>query len=173
MAVLEIRQYPDPVLRGKSKPVKEITPELQVLIDDMIETMYSAPGVGLAAPQVGVPIRLAVIDVSSHEEKHPLLVLINPEVVYAEGEFEEEEGCLSVQEFSANVRRNAKVRVRATDRNGNTYEAEGTDLLARAFQHELDHLDGILFIDRISPLKRDLFKRRLRKAVKKERAEAS
>jgi peptide deformylase len=170
LAVLEIRKYPDPILRGKAKPVAEITPEIQKLIDDMAETMYAAPGVGLAAPQVGVPLRIAVIDVSPRDEPRPLLVLINPEIVSLDGEAEEEEGCLSVTDFQSAVVRYAKVRVRAMDRDGRQYDADGEGLLARAFQHELDHLDGILFIDRISPLKRDLYKRRLKKNIKDDKA---
>jgi peptide deformylase len=135
--------------------------------------MYDAPGVGLAAPQIGVSLRLAVIDVSPEDDRRPPVVLINPEFVLREGEEEEEEGCLSVEDFRSNVVRYARVRVRATGRDGNAYEIEGEGLLARALQHELDHLDGLLFIDRISPLKRDLFKRRVKKALKKEGAGAS
>jgi len=168
MAVLEIRQYPDPVLKGGCKPVHDITQEIHALIEDMVETMYDAPGVGLAAPQVGVPLRLAVIDVSTEDEKKPLLVLINPEIVAYEGEQEEEEGCLSVKGHYATVKRYAKVRVRAHDRDGKPFEMDGEGLLARAFQHELDHLDGMLFIDRLSPLKRDLLKRKLKKQMKEE-----
>ncbi len=170
MAVLEIRKYPDPALRRKSRPVPEITPEIRELIDDMIETMYAAPGVGLAAPQVGIPLRLAVIDVSTKDEKSPLLVLVNPEIISTEGELNEEEGCLSVKDFQSVVTRFARVRVRAIDRDGKPYEAEGEGLLARAFQHEIDHLNGVLFIDRISPLKRNLFKRRVRKNLKEDKA---
>lgn len=173
MAVLEIRQYPDKVLRRKSKPVEAITPEIQKLIDDMVETMYAAPGVGLAAPQVGIGLRLAVIDVGYRDDESQVFVLINPEFVLKEGELEEDEGCLSVQDFTENVKRFSRVVVRATDRNGDVYELEGEDLLARALQHEIDHLDGMLFIDRISPLKRDLFKRKLKKAIKNEEAAAS
>ncbi|MBI5189308.1 MAG: peptide deformylase [Nitrospirae bacterium] len=172
MAVREIVQFPNPVLKAKAKPVGEITPEIQTLIDDMIETMYAAPGVGLAAPQVGVSLRLAVIDISSREEKHPLLVLINPEVIAVDGELLEEEGCLSVQEFNSNVKRYAKVTVRATDRHGQVYEVTGEDLLARALQHELDHLNGQIILDHVSPLKRELYKRRLKK-MKKEEESAS
>ncbi len=168
MAVLEIRQYPDPVLKGGCKPVKEITPEILTLIEDMVHTMYDAPGVGLAAPQVGVPLRLTVIDASTEEHKMPLLVLINPEIVEYEGEVEEEEGCLSVQGHYAAVKRYAKVRVRALDKDGKPFEVDGEGLLARALQHELDHLDGMLFIDRLSPLKRDLIKRKLKKQAKEE-----
>ncbi len=173
MAVLEIRQYPDKVLRRKSRPVEAITPEIQKLIDDMIETMYAAPGVGLAAPQVGINLRLAVIDVTYKDEEPHVYVLINPEFVLKEGEVEEDEGCLSIQDFNETVKRFYRVVVRATDRNGDVYEIEGEDLLARALQHEIDHLDGMLFIDRISPLKRDLFKRKLKKTIKSEGAAAS
>jgi len=175
MALLEIRQYPDPVLRKRCRPVVEITPDIQRLIDDMVETMYAAPGVGLAAPQVGVSLRLVVVDIGREEEGDPdsLMVLINPEMVYQEGEFEEDEGCLSIKGFSANVTRAAFVRVRATDRHGRQFEVEGEGYLAKAFQHELDHIDGRLFIDRLSPLKRDLFKRRLKKDLKREEAEVS
>ena len=112
-----------------------------------------------------------MIDVSTRDDPHPLLVLINPVIISKEGELNEEEGCLSVTDFQSNVTRYAKVRIRATDRDGKIYEAEGEELLARAFQHELDHLDGILFIDRISPLKRDLFKRRIKKNIKEDKAE--
>ncbi len=173
MSVLEIRQYPDPVLKRKSARVEHITPEIHKLIDDMVETMYAAPGVGLAAPQVGIGLRIAVVDVSSRDEEGELLVLINPEIISAEGEIEDEEGCLSIKDFNANVRRYSKVRIKAADKDGSVREIEGEDLLARAFQHELDHLDGLLFIDRISPLKRDLFKRRVKKAMKKEGVAAS
>ena len=167
MAVLEIKQYPEPVLRRKAKPVEAVTPELQDLIDDMIETMYAAPGVGLAAPQIGISLRLAVIDVGLRDEgPSRVYTLINPEIISQEGELEDDEGCLSIQEYHADVKRSSKVRVRATDRDGNTYEIEGEDLLARALQHEIDHLNGMLFIDRLSPLKRDLFKRRYKKQMK-------
>ena len=167
MAVLEIKQYPEPVLRRKAKPVEAVTPELQDLIDDMIETMYAAPGVGLAAPQIGISLRLAVIDVGLRDEgPSRVYTLINPEIISQEGELEDDEGCLSIQEYHADVKRFSKVRVRATDRDGNTYEIEGEDLLARALQHEIDHLNGMLFIDRLSPLKRDLFKRRYKKQMK-------
>ena len=173
MSVLEIRQYPDPVLKRKSARVENITPEIQKLIEDMAETMYAAPGVGLAAPQVGIGLRIAVVDVSGRDEEGELLVLINPEIVSTEGEIEDEEGCLSIKDYNADVKRFRKVRIRATDKDGSIREIEGEDLLARAFQHELDHLDGLLFIDRISPLKRDLFKRRVKKAMKKEGVAAS
>jgi len=173
MAVLDIVQYPDPVLRKKCSPVEEITPDLQKLIDDMIETMYDAPGVGLAANQVGVSLRLVVIDVWDREEEHPVLVLVNPEIIAQEGESEEEEGCLSVKGYNAVVKRYASVKVRAHDRHGNSIDIEAEGLLAKALQHEVDHINGLIFVDRLSPLKRDLFKRKVKKELKKEGAEAS
>jgi peptide deformylase len=173
MALLTILEYPDPRLRKVAAPVAAVTPEIRKLVSDMAETMYAAPGVGLAAPQVGVGLRIAVVDVSERDENGALLVLINPEITYTEGEVEDEEGCLSIKDFNAAVTRFAKVRIKAADRDGNVRELEGEGLLARAFQHELDHLNGLLFIDRISPLKRDLLKRRVKKAIKKEGVAAS
>jgi len=141
--------------------------ELQALIDNMIETMYAAPGVGLAAPQVGVSRRLAVIDVSTKEEKAPLLVLINPVFLGREGEIEFEEGCLSLPDYTTMVKRAEKVAVRAVDREGRDTEIECGGLLAIALQHEIDHLDGILLVDRISPVKREFFRKRYQKARKR------
>ena len=169
MAVLEIKKYPEKVLKQKAVPVTTFDQELQALIDDMIETMYDAPGVGLAAPQVGESKRLAVIDISSKEEKVPLLVLVNPVIVDSEGIIEFEEGCLSIPEYTANVKRAEKVLVRAQDRRGVVIEIEGTDLLAIALQHEIDHLEGILLIDRISPIKREFFKKRHKKIQKQNK----
>ncbi len=168
MAILAIRKYPDPVLRHKTNRVEAVDQSLQRLIDDMVETMHAAPGVGLAANQVGVPLQVAVIDLSTREEKiqrHPLLVLINPEILSMEGSVTEEEGCLSIPEYAEKVKRASKVKVRAQDRNGKIFELEGEGLLAKAFQHEIDHLNGFLFIDRLSPLKKDVFKRRYKKAA--------
>jgi peptide deformylase len=166
MAVLDIKKYPSRILKQKALPVAAIDRELQVLIDDMIETMYAAPGVGLAAPQVGVSRRLAVIDVSAKDEEMPVLVLINPEFIARDGEIEFEEGCLSIPEFTAKVTRAETVKVHALDRDGKHLEIEAGGLLAIALQHEIDHLDGTLFIDRISPIKREFFKKRVRKAQK-------
>jgi peptide deformylase len=166
MAILEIKKYPERVLKQKAKPVTSFGEDLQSLIDNMIETMYAAPGIGLAAPQVGSSKRLAVIDISSRDDKFPLLVLVNPVVVTCEGEVEFEEGCLSLPEYTAKVKRAEKVVVSAFDRNGKSIEIEGTDLLAIALQHEIDHLDGMLLIDRISPIKRDFFKKRYKKSLK-------
>ncbi len=143
---------------------------LQRLIDDMIETMYAAPGVGLAAPQVGVSKRLIVIDVSHREEgeeKTPLLVLINPVLKKAEGELESEEGCLSLPGYTAAVKRAERVVVHGLDREGRQVQVEGEGLLCRALQHEIDHLEGTLIIDRISSIKREFFKKRFQKALTK------
>lgn len=165
MAVLEIRKYPDEVLKKKALPVDNIDRSLQVLIDNMIETMYAAPGIGLAAPQVGVSKRVIIIDIGTKEEKHPLVVLINPEIVEADGLIDAEEGCLSVPGYFSTVRRAGRVIVKGLDRDGKTVRIEGTELLARALQHEIDHLDGILFVDRLSFVKREFFKKRyLKKA---------
>jgi peptide deformylase len=163
MAVLEIRKYPDRILKQKTSPVAILDGEVQRLIDDMIETMYAAPGVGLAAPQVGVSKRLAVIDISTKEADVPLLVLINPVFIQREGHIEFEEGCLSIPEYTVKIGRSEKVVVRSMDRNGIEADIEAEGLLAIALQHEIDHLDGLLLIDRISPIKREFFKKRYRK----------
>ena len=166
MAILEIKKYPEKVLKQKAKPVTIFDEDLQTLIDNMIETMYAAPGVGLAAPQVGKSKRLAVVDISSREDKFPLIVLINPVIVICEGEIEFEEGCLSLPEYTAKVKRAERVVVNALDREGKAMEIEAADLLAVALQHEIDHLDGMLLIDRISPIKREFFKKRYKKSQK-------
>lgn len=166
MAVLEIRKYPDEVLRQRAEPVKEINKGILKLIDDMIETMYAAPGVGLAAPQVGVSLRVIVIDISMREKGSGLITIINPEVLYFEGEVDEEEGCLSVPDYRAQVKRSEMITVRGLDREGRVVEIEGKELLARALQHEIDHLNGTLIIDRISPIKREIFKKKLKKALR-------
>lgn len=173
MALREIRKFPDPVLRKKTDRVEKIDTSLERLIDDMIETMHAAPGVGLAANQVGVPLQLAVIDVTTREDREqgrrrPIIVIINPEMVAMEGSVVEEEGCLSIPEYADMVKRAAKVKVRAQDRTGKVFEIEAEGLLAKALQHEIDHLNGLLFVDRLSPLKKSIFKRRYKKlAVEK------
>ncbi|MDP2156232.1 MAG: peptide deformylase [Nitrospirota bacterium] len=169
MAIREIRKFPEPVLKKKAAPVTAFDEDLQRLIDDMLETMYAAPGVGLAAPQVGVSKRLAVIDISSREEQYPLIVLINPSILKSEGEIEFEEGCLSIPEYTAKVTRAEQVIVGCLDREGNDVELEAGGLLAIAIQHEIDHLDGLLFIDRISPIKREFFKKRYKKIARAEK----
>ena len=149
MSVREIKKYPDKVLKEKTQLVTDCNAELDKLVDDMIETMYAAPGVGLAANQVGVSKQVAVIDVSVRDEKSPLIVLLNPEIVHREGVIEAEEGCLSVPDYTAVLKRAMKVCVKGLDRNGRPVEIEAEGLLARALQHEIDHLNGILFVDRM------------------------
>jgi len=166
MAVLEILKYPNPNLKKKSQPVEKIDPSFRQLVQNMAETLYTAPGVGLAAPQVGVPLRLVVIDVTPANQPKNLMVLINPEIVSSEGECTWEEGCLSVPDFNEEVKRKKKVVVRCRNLEGEIVEIEGSDLLAVVLQHEIDHLDGILFIDHLSQLKRDLYKRQLKKERK-------
>ncbi len=164
MAVLPIRTLPDPVLRQKAGEITEITAELQRLIDDMAETMYAAPGLGLAAPQVGHLHRLIVFDVAPRDGGgRKLQVLLNPCITAGEGEIVREEGCLSVADFSAEVKRHARIAVKGLDREGKPLEITGEGLLAVVIQHEVDHLDGVLFIDHISRLKRGLYLRRLKK----------
>jgi peptide deformylase len=158
-----ILKYGDSVLHERALPVDAITADIETLINDMTETMYAAPGVGLAAPQVGVPLRIFVVDISLGRDPAGLLVMINPEFVERDGLQLEEEGCLSVPGFNATVVRPTRVVVKGLDRNGDVLQIEGTGLLARAFQHEMDHLDGTLFVDRIRGIKRDLIVRKIRK----------
>jgi peptide deformylase len=161
--------YPDPELKKKSAPVPIITDSIRELVRDMTETMYDAPGVGLAAPQIGVRQRVIVIDISGKNEPPNLIVAINPVIVHAEGESFEEEGCLSVPDYAANVRRHASVIVKALDLEGVELTWKAEDLLAIAFQHEIDHLEGILFVDHLSTLKREMFQRKVRKALEEKR----
>jgi peptide deformylase len=172
MSCLKICKYPDPVLLKKAEPIEGIDPSLQEMIKDMIETMYMAPGIGLAATQVGRPIRLIVFDVTPKDQDRKPTVLINPEIIEAEGEQILEEGCLSVPEYYSDVKRSAKVKVRGLDPEGKPVEICGEGILATVLQHEIDHLDGILFIDRISALKRTLYKKRVQKKLKKEEEES-
>lgn len=160
MSALTIIKYPDKILREKTVPVKEIDSNLQKLVDDMIETMYAAPGVGLAANQVGVSKQVTVIDISMREENSPLIVLINPEIIYREGEIEAEEGCLSVPDYTTVLKRSLKICVKGIDRKGKPVEVEAEGLLARALQHEIDHLNGVLFIDKMGRIKKEFFKKR-------------
>lgn len=169
MAVLKICTYPDPVLREQAEPVEVIDEDIQRLIDDMAETMYSAPGVGLAANQVGRPLRLIVIDLQREDSDDGLIALINPELVESSGEASFEEGCLSVPEFFASVKRAEEVIVRGFNREGKEVEISTGGFLAIVLQHEMDHLDGRLFIDRINPVTRDIFKRKWKKKHKEAR----
>jgi peptide deformylase len=161
---LKIVKYPEPVLSQPGEPVTEFNEELRGFVADMFEAMYAAKGIGLAAPQVAVSKRITVIDLSGGQDPKQKLVLINPEVIEREGKQYEEEGCLSFPEIHEKVQRAAKVRVRAQDEFGKWFEMDGEELLSRAFQHEIDHLDGVLFIFRMSALKRDMILRRIRKA---------
>jgi len=171
MAILPILTYPDKRLRQVSQPVGEIDDKIRKLAADMAETMYDAPGVGLAAPQVGETIRLVLVDVAAREDEgsRDLQVFINPEILEAEGEQVGEEGCLSVREYSAPVSRAMKIKVRAMNLDGETVEFEAEEFFARVLQHELDHLDGKLFIDRISPLRRAMYKKKLKKILAREK----
>ena len=165
MALLTILHHPDARLRQKAKPVERFDAALQRLIDDMFETMYAAPGVGLAATQVGVPLRVAVMDCSREDNVRQPLVMINPEILESEEPQEVDEGCLSVPGVSDTLKRSHRVHARALDRKGKPFEIEAEGLLAQCIQHEIDHLDGKLYIDRLSSLKRE----RLLKRLKAER----
>jgi len=161
--ILKIVKYPEPVLSRPGEPVTEFNDELRRLVADMFETTYANQGIGLAAPQVGVSKRLATIDLSMGKEPDDKLVFINPEIIFSDGKVYEEEGCLSFPEIREKVVRAAKVRVRAQDQHGKWFEMDGDDLMARCLQHEIDHVDGMLFIFRMSTLKRNLNLRKIRK----------
>jgi peptide deformylase len=164
--IYPIVKYGNPVLEKPAAPVTEFDQELKKLVADMFESMYEAKGVGLAAPQIGISKRLAVIDVTFKENPREKLVLANPEIIHTEGKQTQSEGCLSIPEFRENVTRANVVTIRAQDVNGKWYEKTGEELLARAFLHETDHLNGKLYISHLSALKRDLIKRKIRKLVK-------
>jgi peptide deformylase len=174
MAIREIIKLPDRLLKKVSKPVTAVTPEIRGLLDDMLETMYAAPGIGLAAVQIGIPQRLVVVDIVRDEDKprNPM-AFINPEIVWASEELREhEEGCLSIPEVFDVVKRPAEVKVRYLDREGCVQEMHCEGLLATCIQHEIDHLNGVLFIDRLSRLKRERVVRKFSKAARREKAEA-
>ncbi len=166
MSELKIYAYPDPVLKQSAEPVEDIDEELQKIIDQMFETMYAAPGIGLAANQVGVLKRVIVFDGLPREDEAKPLVLINPEIIAGEGSIKWDEACLSVPDYTAEVTRKSYIKVKGLDRYGDPLELEANDLLAVCLQHEIDHLDGILFIDRISSLKRALYKKKIKKMEK-------
>lgn len=161
--ILKIVKYPEPVLQQRGEPVTAFNDELRKFVADLFETMYASQGIGLAAQQVGVAKRVTVIDLSQGKDPEQKLVLVNPEIILREGRQYEEEGCLSFPEIREKVVRAEKVRVRAQDEHGKWFEMDGEELLSRAFQHEIDHLDGVLFIFRMSPLKRSLTLRKIRK----------
>jgi peptide deformylase len=164
--IYPIVKFGDPVLEKPAEKVAVFDGELKMLVDDMFESMYTARGVGLAAPQIGIPLRIAVVDVTFKEDPNAQIVLINPEIIHKEGRHTQSEGCLSIPDFRENVNRAKVVTIRAQDLAGKVFEKTGEDLLARAFQHETDHLNGKLYISHISALKRDLIKRKIRKLVK-------
>ncbi len=164
--IYPIVKYGDPILEKPTTPVKDFDADLEQLIEDMFASMYAAQGVGLAAPQIGRGLRLAVIDVTGGKNPEAKIVLANPEIVHAEGEKREEEGCLSIPGFRGYVIRPQFVTVKAQNAKGESFEIRGEDLLARAFCHEIDHLNGILFIQHLSMLKRDLIKRKIKKLKK-------
>jgi peptide deformylase len=170
MAVLPIRFYPDPVLRVRCPEVESFDGDLERLANDMIETMYAAPGVGLAAPQVGVELRLAVVNITAGEESNTLRVLVNPEIFEPTGKETDEEGCLSIPDITEKVTRPEKIRVQAHGLDGQPIEFEADGLLARVVCHEVDHLDGVLFIDRLVGLRKERVKRQLRKLSRKQEA---
>ncbi|MBI4482613.1 MAG: peptide deformylase [Acidobacteria bacterium] len=163
--MLSILKFGAPELKKPSAPVEEFNGQLRHLVDEMVETMYAARGIGLAAPQVGVNLRLVIVDISRGREPEQLMVIANPEIVSTEGQQSEEEGCLSLPDFSGSVPRPWRVRVRGLNPRGDEFYVEGEGLLARAFCHEIDHVNGTLFIDRLSGLKRDLIKRKIRKLI--------
>lgn len=173
MAIREILKYPNPLLRKKASPVTEFNAQLKELIADMAETMYAAPGVGLAANQIGVLQQIVVVDVSHKEEKYKLIPLINPEILEGEGSVVDEEGCLSVVDYCANVERFSHIKVRARNVEGGKIEFEADGWFARVIQHEVDHLDGKLFIDHLSSLKRALYKKKRKKQLKEEQEQAA
>jgi peptide deformylase len=172
MALLKIRKFPDPVLKTVAQPVENIDGTLAGLVDSMVQTMYAAPGVGLAAPQIGESQRIIVLDIDHENPGKRLVKLINPVIVEKEGSIVWEEGCLSVIDYTAEVKRAAKVLVHAWTPDQKEIEIEGEELLAVALQHEIDHLDGKLFIDRISRIKRELYRRKLAKMIKEGKADS-
>lgn len=168
--LLDILKFPDPVLKQVARPVENITGETVAFVDNMVDTMYAAPGVGLAAPQVGLSRRIIVIDTDHDNPGKKLIKLINPVIRAAEGEVVSEEGCLSVTEYTAEVKRAERVHVQGLNEHGKEFDIETDGFLAIVLQHEIDHLDGKLFIDRISRLKRELYVRKLKKLARTGKA---
>jgi peptide deformylase len=168
MAVMEIKKYPERILKEKAATIENIDAVLHQLVDDMIETMHYAGGIGLAANQIGVARRVCVLDLARKEEKMPLIVLVNPVITEKEGSVDAEEGCLSIPGYMTSIKRAEKILVKGVNREGKDIELEAEGLLARALQHEIDHLEGLLFIDRMSPIRREFFKRRYKKLLKEK-----
>jgi peptide deformylase len=165
MALLEIKRYPEKILKQKTPPIENIDFDIQQLIENMLDTLHAARGIGLAANQVGILKRLCVVDTSQEQEKNSIIVLINPLIIEKEGLIESSEGCLSIPGCSTSIKRPERVYVSGLNRNGKPINIEGTGLLARVLQHEIDHLDGLLLFDRMSPIKREFFKRRYKKLL--------
>lgn len=165
MPIRRIVKYGDPVLENPTRPVEKIDDEIRALVKDMVETMYAAPGVGLSANQIGVPLRVAVIDVTVGENPDALIVMINPEVIEQSGDQVEEEGCLSIPGYTEYVHRPSWAKIKALDLDGNEFTREGEDLLARAFCHETDHLDGKFYIHRLGGIKRSLIVKKIRRSA--------
>lgn len=165
MSLLPILTFPNPVLRQKAEKVTEFNGDLNTLITNMVETMYDAPGVGLAAPQIGKSTRVIVVDISEEEDEHNSMVMVNPEIIKEEGKQVDEEGCLSVLDLTASVKRSQQITVSYQDAEGNPQELSTEDRFAIVLQHEIDHLDGILFIDHLSTLKRALYKKKIQKQL--------
>lgn len=163
MPLLEIKKYPERILMQKTSTIENIDSSIQQLIENMFETMYAAKGIGLAANQIGILKRLCVVDTRQGEEKGSLIILINPVIIEKEGSVEASEGCLSIPGYSTSIKRAEKVYLKGLSKDGKEIEIEGTGILARVLQHEIDHLDGLLLIDRMSPIKREFFKRRYKK----------
>src|SRR5437588_10709953 len=161
-----ILKYGDELLHERAGSVEQVTPDINRIVEDLIETMYAAPGIGLAAPQVGIPLRIFVVDLSVGRDSAGLIVMVNPESVERDGMQLEEEGCLSVPGFNATVVRPSRVIIKGRDRAGQVQQREGVGLLARAFQHEMDHLDGTLFVDRLRGIKRELIVRKIKKLTR-------
>jgi peptide deformylase len=170
MTIRTILEFPDPVLRQKAKPVTDFNEGLKELVKDMTETMYDAPGIGLAAPQIGESIQLIIVDVAKLENEQEVLVMINPRIIGHEGTQIDEEGCLSVIELTANVKRYQKVTVAFEDLDGEPKEITAEDRFAVVLQHEIDHLHGILFLDHLSALKRTLYKKKVQKILAEKKA---
>ena len=168
MAVLEILKYPYPTLKKRSKEVKQIGEGIKTLIHDMAETMYEANGIGLAACQVGVPQRVIVLDISPIDPQQSFFAIINPEIISEEGEIDHEEGCLSVPDFFEKVKRKEKIRVKGISPEGKEMEVAGEGILAFVLQHEIDHLNGILILDRLSYLKREIYRNKLKKEKRRD-----
>lgn len=166
MAIMKIELYGSNVLREKAKPVEKVDDRIRALLDDMVETMRHAKGAGLAGNQVGVPLRIVVIDFGALQGKEDIKYFINPEIVSTEGKMDCEEGCLSFPQIFVKTERPKKMKVRALDRDGNPFEAEGEDFISKAMGHELDHLDGVLMIDHVSPLKREFVKKKIKKMIR-------